>query len=336
MCKIYQLKGFENYYVDFLQTMKSKARYIDPDMEHTKGINSEFYNNIAKFLNEKEHKGWEYTVCGPVKGNEIPSGIKVTKVGAGNNIETVVYLRSDQFGFSANENIFIKNDERYPLVKLNNICSDEYTRKFIAGYIKDTRTLGGSFIWPLFNYEKKEGKYKWKSMYNWQRGIDKYIEDRVDLTLLEIKHFYELYTSNDCKNRCYTDIVEIFNNNYKNDLLLKYSDKEKIVEWLSHFETFKNYVDFFMLNPFVVKKGEEYYPIDIIKSEIVVQDNKLKANEKLIVEVPEIKEIQSMNDKETIKKMLTNVRLLTLARSKMMEAFMEGREWEKFDPKWKL
>ena len=53
--------------------------------------------------------------------------------------------------------------------------------EFLANYVYTTRTLGGSFLWP---------ETLWKD-YNKSRGNGNYIEDRVDLTLLEIKHYFE-------------------------------------------------------------------------------------------------------------------------------------------------
>ena len=53
--------------------------------------------------------------------------------------------------------------------------------EFLTKYVYTTRTLGGSFLWPE----------SWHRDYNMGRGNRSYIEDRVDLTLLEIKHYFE-------------------------------------------------------------------------------------------------------------------------------------------------
>lgn len=60
--------------------------------------------------------------------------------------------------------------------------------EFLANYVYKTRTLGGSFLWPK----------SLCSTYNKSRGIRNYIEDRVDLTLLEIKHIYEIRKWENC------------------------------------------------------------------------------------------------------------------------------------------
>lgn len=92
-----------------------------------------------------------------------------------------------------------------------------------------------------------------------KRGVNSYIEDRVDLTLLEIQAFYDLIQSGEWdrffaeqrqKGKCESLVI----NSSK--------DWENIKEWLNHFGSFENYVDFFAFHAFVdVKDG--YKVIDI-------------------------------------------------------------------------
>lgn len=330
MCKTYEASNFKKYYTEFLQSMKNEERYIDPDCVKTVDKTT-FYADLTVFLNEREatlknqyFKYYPPIKCSnyypPVKNND---NIKLdpNKIAVYKENKKLFILTSDQFGFSATEQIFLKNDKRYPLAKLNNLYNDESISNFIADYVINTRTIGGSFIWPM-----QDGG----SIYNISRGICSYIEDRVDLTLLEIKHFYQCLKEFKEKNND-KDFLLSFNNKFPNDIIFRFpkaNDKNKkltecklLYEWLSHFETFEKYIDFFMLNPFVIESitgnNTEYCPIDIIKSNIAeMKINPLKERE---IDYQQ-KTIQQIKDAEIIKLMLNNVKLMTIARSLMMES----------------
>ena len=88
-----------------------------------------------------------------------------------------------------------------------------------------------------------------------ERGNGSYIEDRVDLTLLEIKHIYKF---RELENQLIYGKDYLFKR-YKN----QYADK-----WFGFFDSFEDYVDFFMFNDFVedisTNGKKEYMPINIL------------------------------------------------------------------------
>lgn len=121
----------------------------------------------------------------------------------------------------------------------------ETVAKFLSEYVYTTRTLGGSFLWPE----------DWYKGYNMERGNESYIEDRVDLTLLEIKHIYKF---RELENQLIYGKDYLFKR-YKN----QYADK-----WFGFFDSFEDYVDFFMFNDFVedisTNGKKEYMPVNIL------------------------------------------------------------------------
>ena len=292
--------------------------------------------------------------------------------------ETMILLTSDTFGFSVAGGGLKKLDKdiKYPYSILYNKVINDNTLKeedkrnmytFIAHCIYDTRTVGGAFLWPTsshlwFHSEKKE--YSWSRadcLYNWKRGIGSYIEDRVDLTLLEIKKYY----------------------GYKGDILFKClsKDENEYDRWFSYFENYSDYINTLMFHPFVVSVGSkeepEYVPIDIVNSVIKEKGEKAEGkndpfgendyidteghiiyplsskptlSEKSICDgcklkdccemnKTEIKEIQEclVHNSDRLKRMLNNVRLLTLERSRMMTAFIDNpneNEWKNLESPW--
>lgn len=246
--------GDKDKYIEYLKGDRkwNSSLYTDPDQTHYEGKASEFYCWIAAYLNAMEckycYKEWNYEVVEATKGNKTPSGIKVTN----KDKSVVMYLRSDQFGFTAPQG---ERDGRYwnnkyPYAKYLNAKKDckeiEEDYKFVADVIWNTRSNGGSFIWPIIN-TKTDGIPRWASVYNVRRGVNSYIEDRVDLTLCEIKEFFNCYA------RIHDEIKIIEEMKSNNKVLLQSADSHDIVKWLSHFETFKNYVDFFSFESFMVE-----------------------------------------------------------------------------------
>lgn len=212
--------------------------YVDPDGSYKKNKSHLFYIHLADFLNKRESEladklkeKFEYEF-----DEDYPGGIKV-KVQ-----EKVLFkLRSDQFGFSAPQ-----KDKLHPyMMHLTNKNYSEEAIDKVIDCIIYSRTIGGSFLWPL----NKDGNM---TSYNRSRGgtvfYGSYIQDRVDLTLLEIKHAYNYATSVD---------------EYCNDILYKvyYNENEYIRLWLEHFVNFETYVEFFMMEPFI---GENGRPLSLI------------------------------------------------------------------------
>lgn len=285
----------------------------DPDTTHN-DFNSVFYRMIVKFLNIKDKK-WRYSFIVEENKDWIRGYIQAYD----ENNKPILKLRSDQFGFSRpkartwgkKRNIKSKEKYKYPYTKYlidqskdhNNITEDI---NIIIKIIKNTRSIGGSFLWPIISQ-----KGRLESIYNQKRGVGGYIDDRVDLTLFEIKKYYKLLES----GYNLKDIRKIMNN--EKYLLMKYEDYNDIHIWLSHFEKFKEYVNFFCFNSdidnsFVIADSndeDEYQVINLItKSPITKRITKER--------------IYNM-DSKNIEIMLTNLNQFVVNRSNKIENILK-------------
>lgn len=224
--------------------------YIDPDYKK----NEDFYRALSNFLNAaNSHRKNKLSF----EAYETPDEMISVYYNKGRKDEKKYFsLQSDQLGFSAVPWIYFST--KYPLSrylemqknkldKLKNKSDKklETVAKFLSEYVYTTRTLGGSFLWPE----------DWYKGYNMERGNGSYIEDRVDLTLLEIKHIYKF---RELENQLIYGKDYLFKR-YKN----QYADK-----WFGFFDSFEDYVDFFMFNDFVedisTNGKKEYMPINIL------------------------------------------------------------------------
>ena len=280
--------------------------YEDPDETHAHGKNSFFYLQLVAFLNKREHimrnklrkddGPWFYEMKGQIKGNNQPSGITVRK-----GKEDIMYLRSDQFGFSTPKDS-IENDCRYPYVKymIESNSPDKY--RHVADWIWNTRTVGGSFIWPIQHDEKNN---RWQSHYNTSRGIRSYIQDRVDLTLFEVKHYYDY------------DKTNIEEYEHKDDVLFKEIKRNpNMSAWLNHFGSFEIFVEFFMFDHFVCKTEDgKMTPQNILTGKPLTEKNveEIKSARGIIQNLPV----------DDIKNMLDNVKNWILERSKLIDKLLE-------------
>ena len=215
--------------------------YVDPDQlgSGNKRSNPYFYEDLCAFLNKRPGRKYDYSA----KDKFIHD-------------DTGIQLVSDQFGFSAPKILLTHPYDVY-LQKCKQKGQDkDLAIENVIRWIMISRTIGGSFLWP---------DDIWKT-YNMQRGGRSYIQDRVDLTLLEIKHYL------DNKGNVEKDI-------------LKVKDKSHGQKWLADFSSFKEYVDYFFLNPFVDEK-KDYMPYDIVHSDMghglfkTVQDEKIQEYKK--------------------------------------------------------
>lgn len=225
--------------------------YTDPDGKKNTG----FYKDLSDFLNAARISRKNDKIIS-FEANEAPYGMITVYYKDQYGNEQHFTVHSDQLGFSAVcLKYFRKN---YPLSrylemqknkldKLKNKSDKklETVAKFLSEYVYTTRTLGGSFLWPE----------DWYKGYNMERGNGSYIEDRVDLTLLEIKHIYKF---RELENQLIYGEDYLFKR-YKN----QYADK-----WFGFFDSFEDYVDFFMFNDFVedisTNGKKEYMPINIL------------------------------------------------------------------------
>lgn len=229
---------------------KSECKiYNDPDNKK----NTDFYDKLANFLNASRISRKNNKILS-FEANEAPYGMITVYYKDKKGEEHHFTLHSDQLGFSAVPCTYFK--QNYPLsryLEMQKNKSDkapDAVADFLAGYVYTTRTLGGSFLWPE----------SWHRDYNMGRGNRSYIEDRVDLTLLEIKHYFE-----------YRDLDDKKNFKYSGDILFSRYKIPDAQTWFGFFDSFEDYVDFFLFNDFVkatVTDGKkEYMPINILNGE---------------------------------------------------------------------
>lgn len=244
---------FVKKYAEWIENPRQgECPYSDPD-EVNNNINyvknSEFYKALTVFLKCSKKKIQES--CDFVLEFKEPTDLEdKSRKKPGDRTITVqkdendyLYLTSDQFGFSANKKGIYdeknhKLNEKYPFVKY---VKNGGVKSLVGDTIWNTRTIGGSFLWP----KVEDNRGYWVSTYNTERGVGKnpvhvdddfYIEDRVDLTLYEIKEFYEAYIES-------KDYDSVKKNMSKDSLILRYCDSKEIFIWLSLFGTFENYVN---------------------------------------------------------------------------------------------
>lgn len=281
-----QLGGSEIAYSDI---------YIDPDNKK----NEEFYRELSNFLNVSRISRKNNKILS-FEANEAPYGMITVHYNGQNGKEYGFRLHSDQLGFSAVPCIYFRNN--YPLSRYLEMQKNKLDKRknksnkatdavadFLAGYVYTTRTLGGSFLWPE----------SWYKAYNMSRGNGSYIEDRVDLTLLEIKHIYKF---RELENQLI----------YGKDHLLKQYKNQYADKWFGFFDSFEDYVDFFMFNDFVedisTNGKKEYMPINILTGKRFKTDYPG-------YEMDTLKDIKEYK----LKEMLERVRDMVANRTKKME-----------------
>jgi hypothetical protein len=153
--------------------------------------------------------------------------------------------------------------------------------------------------------------------------VRSYIEDRVDLTLNEIKQFYEVWN----ENKELPEEEKIKKVNDRGVLLLRNeAEYETMCKWLSHFHSFEKYVDFFVLNSFVIeektKGNKKYSPKDIFSVE---DEKKLEVDskgKKLNVKTTSLKKA----DKTQLEKVFKNISDWTIKRSGKIESYLDKYE----------
>lgn len=263
--------------------------YNDPDNKK----NDKFYSDLSNFLNAARISRNNKKILS-FKANEDPYGMITAYYKDKKGEEHHFTLHSDQFGFSAVPCTYFKQNyplSRYLEMQKNKSENDQAkAAEFLTKYVYTTRTLGGSFLWPEI----------WHRDYNMGRGNRSYIEDRVDLTLLEIKHYFE-----------YRDLDDKKKFKYRRDLLFSRYKIPDAQTWFGFFDSFEDYVDFFMFNDFVDKdkQTKEYMPINILTGE---------AFEKGYLNY-ETNTLKKIEDENQLKEMLDLVMRKVKARSVDME-----------------
>lgn len=238
--KSYTLDGEEKEYLEFLKWLRENKKmlksvmgqYKDPDM-----YSDDLYDDLCKFLNKREknflHGSYEYVKSG--------RGIEVYETG-----KKLMRLVSDQFGFSA------------PRIELNHIYDDYLVSEDFSGdydsilnWIKSSRTLGGSFLWP----KNKDGDINTA-----RGGTNIYrknypLQDRVDLTLMEIKGFLD--------------------NDEESCLVISKVVKKcpELGVWLRHFGNFQTFSKFFMFDVSGFVKNGEVVKLEHMEDKTKEKDN---------------------------------------------------------------
>lgn len=316
-------------------------KYKDIDARGNKApICQDYYKDLTTYLNCVIPKEKRIKFKAPSSGGENSSGEDTFKISLSKDGIPKVLLTSDTFGFSI---IDKEKPSRKPgCYAFGALYSSSDDVSFFRQYILDTRTLGGAFLWPV-NMCWKQNK-TWigerHNDYNIKRGVGGYIEDRVDLTLLEIKHYYLAYAL----KRSVRDNAEEYLKKYPSDCIICCLNKQ-MEFWLTLFDSFEDYIKSLMFYPFVVIDNDDYWPIDIIHSEVKEGDGFNLTGERIetLSDCKDktgwgIKELYENEDGEGLKRMLNNVRLLTLARSLMMEMVINKEEnpWDENSiPQWK-
>lgn len=256
--------------------------YIDPDYKK----NEDFYRALSDFLNAaNSHRKNKLSF----EAYETPDEMISVYYNKGKKGEKKYFsLQSDQLGFSAVPWIYFST--KYPLSRYFEMQKNKEAAQFLAEYVLTTRTLGGSFLWPETLHEQ----------YNKYRGIRSYIEDRVDLTLLEIKHIYEI--------RKWEKLLP-----YGGDILFQSCKNNDAQTWFGFFKSFEDYVDFFEFNDFVENisktSKKEYIPINILTGKAFETDYPRRQTNVL----------KKIEDEKQLKAMLERVRDMVAKRTKKME-----------------
>ena len=228
---------YQNYLRELLSGNPNNNPYNDPynDPDKKSG-NASFYKDLAQFLNYQEKNEDRLTEKLSYEDSKDPWGIQVKN----NKGQILYYLKSDQLGFSAP-----KPKENHPYdIYLRQLSEDNKNKgiKKISEWIYYSRTIGGSFLWPMEKNASGPNPY-----YNVQRGRGK-MQDRADLTLLDIRNCF----------------LKIKGSTVDSWLYNRCNDGSNMRSWLEHFgkgkEGFKNYVEFFQFNNFV---NDYYIPKDL-------------------------------------------------------------------------
>lgn len=289
---------------DFNKILKSngmKALYVDPDCRDDNVIL--YYDLLTKFLDKREQTFKnDFTFIPPGKAEQISEAdkhldvIDKFKIVVRQKNKTIFRLTSDQFGFTGYEQQYIASDGyfNYPLARVNHLSREkspeerEQILDKLIHYVENTRTLGSAFVWPIHKSVDR------RCQYNINRGVKNYIADRVDLTLLEIKH-----------------ILDKKQNQGTNLLKNSYNKEKHMKKWLDHFASFDDYVEYFMFESFV-KDG---MPINIFTGEPFREDE-IDACKNRIFQIKNLKLDELLSMMERLESMI-------FERTESMERYLD-------------
>lgn len=275
---------FKGYICLYDDPIKVPLVYCDPDTTYKKDYNHHFFEQMVKFLNKREDNLKEELNNHYIYKFEEGKGISVSEANQKCEKKFLFYLRSDQLGFSAPTN---EKSHPYDLYIMKSKNKYDAVQQ-VADWVIKSRTIGGSFLWPMPFYDyynpNRGGKITSTRKY--------YIQDRADLTLMEIYYWYNDKEKSTIMNR-------------------KNIEKDNLKLWLSHFKNFETYIKFFCFESFMHDKDHNI-PKDIINGKIC--DPKWGENN----EKPK-NEITKSLDFQTIHKMLERLNIMILKRSEILE-----------------
>ena len=257
--------------------------YYDPDVfpsnKSNKVYNYNFYetmctllqNKLKILIKEPKYKRKLDSIsfkCDPLHDKKCKKGIFIYST------ETF-QLKSDQFGFSAKygDNYYIYPYRVFFENLSKNISQKELNKQIEKifgdkGWINKTRMVGGSFFWPVdFDLDDKDkyGNNSYNPKYNGKRGghcgSNKtfYLQDRVDLTLYEIKEVYkEIIAPRIDKYIC---------GNKLSRCLYKNNNKTKTYKFLELFGDFETFIKVFGFDGnFVQSVGDEWKIVNVFET----------------------------------------------------------------------
>lgn len=242
--------------------------FVPPKLAGTgEAWNEEFPKKLPVFADDKDEGKY-----GGLKKD--PKKILVYELNEDGSIKDPEgpYLRlsSDQLGFAAINYALYQYPKTYlfnlrrPLYRLFNLALEleegksKTINKFISEFIDYTRTLGGAFLWPTNHVQSGNTN----PIYNVKRGVGSYIEDRADLTLLEVKCYFEgkhIFIEREGRIEEKKSVLSSFMNSQMKqfiEIFGKTNDPSS--------KGFENYSEFFKFNGSFVKDG---VPINILTEE---------------------------------------------------------------------
>ena len=319
----------ENY-IEYLKdhiNKRNECPYIDPDGTHNL-YDSYFYAGLVAFLNARENvffennpTKWIYEQHTYLSKDGTPSCILVKN----SEKDVILYLRSDLFGFSAPShynNSASWHSNKYPYAKYLNFSMNENKKENVANWVWNTRTIGGGFLWPILvaGWTKRNKLIaQWENPYNAQRGVCSFIEDRIDLTLWEIRNYYIWRTKDSNRSKR----ADEYSRENTSDRLRPMMEYAKFGIWLDHFQTFENYVDFFKLNDFVKASDGQYVPINITTGKALETKDIPEKKHYLINNLDVNKPIGEIKSLEEVLEWLSQT---ILKRSETMRRIINGED----------
>lgn len=231
-------------------------------------------NKIEKYYEEDNSRSIyeaSINVCRPDEYMQIEKKICEDWVEFLNNQESKNQKLQERWKYKIKENgsqFFIEvSQDKEPIMDLYydlfglSMSEDKSNYKSADNYIMDAIKISGMFVWPC----DKSGV---KSDIG---NID--LMDRIDIKLYKLKEYYK----------------ELEKRNFDN------KENNLIIKWLSHFKTFKNYINYFSLNEFVNKLKKDGNESEEEVNELCDVLNLIRPNKK-VLEKDDLKKLEDLTE----------------------------------------